>query len=134
MVTEMCGRLQTKLSQTRLRYNVILWETVLFLVFAVFEIQNCLSNTFPSPISEWALNSSLNCSCFDAKQLYGLHLTLGPCLCEHVNVDVHNCECMQPHIVYHCVCVFTLVFVYHSALGAWEWSVVMELCAGEPGQ
>ena len=72
--------------------------------------------------------------CFDAKQLYGLHLTLGPCLCEHVNVDVHNCECMQPHIVYHCVCVFTLVFVYHSALAAWEWSVVMELCASEPGQ
>ena len=53
--------------------------------------------------------------CFDAKQLYGLHLTLGPCLCEHVNVDVHNCECMQPHIVHHCarvcVCVYVCVHI-----------------------
>ena len=76
----------------------------LFLLFLKFKTVCAMLFRVPSQNGLLTQVSTAD-GCFDAKQLYGLHLTLGPYLCEHVNVDVHNCECMQPHIVYHCVCV-----------------------------
>ena len=43
--------------------KITLHRDILVLVFAVLEMLNCCSFTFPSPVSEWALNSSLNLMC-----------------------------------------------------------------------
>ena len=51
--------------------KITLHRDILVLVFAVLEMLNCCRMSFPSPVSEWALNSSLNLMC-----------------------TVHSCECV----------------------------------------